>query len=506
MSSSFAQQTLLNENGGFETGDTTGWETGGVTAEVISGDDVLHGNYSLHVYNLSTVNAWASQARALAGYTFEQGKVYTFSCFIKTEPGVTRNMSMRFQEHGTWTVFPAKNITINDKWMEYYITTDVLTRTYTPAGAVWEFGTSAEEIWFDEARIYEGEYVPTVLIDPPNAKKPDPAAGATDVHRDVILNWMPAEIAVTHDVYFGEMFEAVNDADTSNPLSVLVSQNQIPNTYDHLGLLKFGQIYYWRIDEIDADGMVHKGDVWSFTVEQFAPQITDITATASSFALDQGPEKTVDSSGLDEFDQHSIIGTDMWLSAFGGVQPTWIQYEFDKAYALYELWIWNSNQQIEPQLGVGIMDVMIEYSLDGEDWTKLDDNDFVLNAATGTPDYSANTIIDMKRVVAQFVRLTPNSNFKSILEQYGLSEVRFFFVPVTASDPAPAMGESDMPLDVILDWRAGREAVKHEVYFSKDKAEVIDGTALVDTVDITRCARKGRRSMGILYDRELQYR
>jgi hypothetical protein len=58
----------------------------------------------------------------------------------------------------------------------------------------------------------------------------------------------------------------------------------------------------------------------------------------------------------------------------------------------------------------------------------------------------------MKSVVAQFVRLTPNSNFKSILEQYGLSEVRFSYIPVTANEPAPAVGESDVPLDVTLDW------------------------------------------------------
>jgi hypothetical protein len=38
-------------------------------------------------------------------------------------------------------------------------------------------------------------------------------------------------------------------------------------------------------------------------------------------------------------------------------------------------------------------------------------------------------------------------------------------------------------VDTDLSWRAGREAVTHEVYLSTDEAAVTEGTALVDTVD-----------------------
>jgi hypothetical protein len=486
LSSSFAQQTLLNENGGLETGDTTGWEFNGVTTEVISGDEALQGNYSLHVYNLSTVNAWASQARALAGYTFEQGKVYTFSCFLKTEPGVTRDMSMRFQENGTWTVFPAQTITINDEWMEYYITTDVLTRTYTPARAGWEFGTSAEEIWFDEAKVYEGEYVPTVLIDLPNAKMPNPADGATDVRRDVILSWMPAEIAGTHDVYLGTMFEDVNDAERSNPRSVLVSQNQIPNMYDPPGLLEFGQIYYWRIDEVAADGMVFKGDVWSFTVEPFAYPIENIIATSSSNTPAQEPEHTVNGSGLD--DSGLLHGNDstgtMWLSSSTEVQPSWIAYEFDRLYKLHKMWIWNYNDSWEQAIGVGIKDATIEYLMDGNNLTTLGTT-HEFTQSPGTADYAHNTTIDFEGVPVKRVKITANSNWGDILKQYGLSEVRFLYVPVAAREPSPVSSATGVETEVVIGWRAGREAVTHDVYFSDDEQAVIDGTAPVETVTET---------------------
>ena len=108
---------------------------------------------------------------------------------------------------------------------------------------------------------------------------------------------------------------------------------------------------------------VFKGDVWSFTVEPYAYPITKVTATASSSQAGMGPEKTVDGSGLNALDQHSTEAKDMWLSA--GAQPNWIQYEFDKAYKLHELWVWNSNQLIEAFVGFGAKNVTIEYSLDG---------------------------------------------------------------------------------------------------------------------------------------------
>ena len=44
-------------------------------------------------------------------------------------------------------------------------------------------------------------------------------------------------------MYFGTSFEDVNDADTTNPLGVLVSQAQDANTYDP-GNLDFAQTYY----------------------------------------------------------------------------------------------------------------------------------------------------------------------------------------------------------------------------------------------------------------------
>jgi hypothetical protein len=99
---------------------------------------------------------------------------------------------------------------------------------------------------------------------PVHAYNPYPADGTTDVPLDVTLSWTPGKTARIFNVYLGTDFETVYQANTNNPLDVLVSQNQDPNTYSP-GRLNTSQIYYWRIDEVDSDGTIITGTVWTFT-------------------------------------------------------------------------------------------------------------------------------------------------------------------------------------------------------------------------------------------------
>jgi hypothetical protein len=184
------------------------------------------------------------------------------------------------------------------------------------------------------------------------ARDPTPADKATDVLRDVVVSWTPGREAQKHDVYFGTVFDNVNNASRTSPLGVLARQAQDANSYDPPGLLDLGQTYYWRVDEVGASSNVTKGNVWSFTVEPVAYPIKNITATASGSSNAQsGPEKTIDGSGLNAADQHSVVEDDMWLSSSD--DPVWIQYEFDKVYKLSELWVWNFNTTFEPDQGYG---------------------------------------------------------------------------------------------------------------------------------------------------------
>ncbi len=306
------------------------------------------------------------------------------------------------------------------------------------------------------------------------AVEPTPAVDQTDVPRDVGLSWTAGEFAKTHDVYVGLSFADVNTASRTNPAGVLASQGQSESRYAPAGL-QFGQTYYWRVDEVNAppSATIVKGEIWSFTVEPLGYPILKATATAASAQAGMGPENTVNGSGLDQSDQHSTEPRQMWVSA--GVQPNWIQYQLDKAYKLSELWVWNSNQIIESFIGFGAKNVKIECSVDGSTWTELQ-NVPEFAQGMGVPTYAHNTTINLGGVLAQYVKLTITSTWGG-LPQGGLAEVRFFYLPVQAREPQPAAGATGVDLDATLNWRPGREAASHQVYFSADKDAVTNGTA-----------------------------
>ncbi len=306
------------------------------------------------------------------------------------------------------------------------------------------------------------------------ASKPSPEDKATDVPQDVVLSWDPMETAATRDVYFGTTYEDVNDASRANPGEVLVGRGQTATTFDPGGL-EYGRTYYWRVDEVNAtpDATIFEGDVWSFTTEPFAYPVSRITARASSGQTGMGPDKTIDGSGLSPNDEHSNDMMTMWLST--GTTPNWIQYEFDDVYKLYELWVWNSNSPIEIGMGLGAKNVKIEYSLDENIWTELADVPEFAPAAS-LPAYAHNTTVPFGGVMARYVRLTIENNWGGKTTQTGLSEVRFFHLPVQAREPEPTDGATNVRVDADLIWRPGREAQSHEVYFDADADAVAAGT------------------------------
>jgi hypothetical protein len=302
-----------------------------------------------------------------------------------------------------------------------------------------------------------------------------PGDGTTDVLRDVTLAWNPGEFAVSHDVYLGTALDAVSDgaADT------LVSQGQSDTTYD-AGVLAFGQTYYWRVDEVNGvpDRTVFKGDVWSFTVEPTAiPIDTPIIATASGSNPGMEPGKTVDGSGLDMMDQHSAAGTDMWLAVTAG---SWIQYEFDKAYKLHAMQVWNSNQIIEAFIGFGVKEAIVETSIDGVTWTAVQGVPQFAQAP-GAATYQANTTVDLSGMTAKYVKISPQSAYGTT-GQAGLSEVRFSAVPTNARELLPEDGSVIAGAEATLTWRGGREAASHQINLGTDPDNL---TSIGTTPDVS---------------------
>jgi len=319
------------------------------------------------------------------------------------------------------------------------------------------------------------------------ASKPNPANEAVDVPPDVALGWVAGEFAATHDVYFGTSSSDVDDATGANPMGVLVSQGQTDTTYDPDGLLDFETTYYWRVDEVNAapDDTIFEGTVWRFTTEPVAYAIEGVLASSSvASQAGAGPENMVDGSGLNAAGEHSVDSADMWLTTTT-TTPFVLTYAFDKVYKLHEMLVWNYNVQFELALGFGIKDVSIEYSTDGVEWETLGDTVFA--QGTTRDDYTANTTVAFDGVAAQSVRLTVHSGYGP-LGQFGLSEVRFLRIPAQAREPEPTDGATAISPTTVLGWRAGRDAISHEVYVSPDEQAVVDGTALVGTTDESRYA------------------
>jgi len=334
------------------------------------------------------------------------------------------------------------------------------------------------DILIDQIIIME-DVAPPVL-----ASLPSPIDEGTDVRRDVVLSWTPGIYADTHNVYFGTDFNDVNDA---NLPGLIYSLEQSQNYYPTSGTLALdlGQTYYWKVDEVNdarAPGL-WEGEVWQFTTEPYAyPLPSDrIDANASSYTAGKEPENTIDGSGLDANDMHSTATADMWQSGTESPGSAWLEYEFDKVYKLHEMWIWNYNGEY-PLTWYGLKEVVIEYSTDGDSYTTLGTT-HIFNEATGEPNYVHNTTIDMAGVAAKYVRITANSNHSTgAFSQYGLSEVRFFYIPMRAREPDPDDGQANTPIDVTLEWRAGREAAQHKLYMSTDEQAVIDETVAPNTI------------------------
>ena len=90
------------------------------------------------------------------------------------------------------------------------------------------------------------------------ATDPNPPDGATDIDITADLSWIPAPLAVSHDVYFGTV--------TPPPFV----GNQAAAAFD-LGTMTYMTTYYWRIDEVNKWGTATTGQIWSFTTVQFPP-------------------------------------------------------------------------------------------------------------------------------------------------------------------------------------------------------------------------------------------
>ncbi|MHC4566348.1 MAG: sugar-binding protein [Planctomycetota bacterium] len=142
---------------------------------------------------------------------------------------------------------------------EYMVTDTWDNNNHGTLQAIDLYGNSASSIYYDDIMIEA----------PPGAYDPEPADGGTHAATWVTLRWGPGVGAVSHDVYLSDNYDDVSDgaAEAFRGNQTAVSLVAGFPTFPYPDGLVPGTTYYWRIDEIGADGTVtDEGDVWSFMV------------------------------------------------------------------------------------------------------------------------------------------------------------------------------------------------------------------------------------------------
>jgi len=104
---------------------------------------------------------------------------------------------------------------------------------------------------------------------PGQASNPSPADSAVDVDTEVILSWTPGANADSHNVYFGTeldfRFGEELPVNPELPFGRAFMGNQTETEFDP-DWLRPNTTYFWRIDEVNSNGM-RTGLLWSFTTK-----------------------------------------------------------------------------------------------------------------------------------------------------------------------------------------------------------------------------------------------
>ncbi len=156
--------------------------------------------------------------------------------------------------------------------------TQRVTNNYDAATAYIEF--EAEEnkpvkfVFYPNYDNYEADAINVIInglaLDVPNlakqAKSPSPEN--LDIHVDAAdgnytLRWKSAPDAVTHRVYLGTDSLTVAQADKGS--SCYKGEQAKADTTFAAKDLSPRFYYYWRIDEVEADGTVTQGEIWKFS-------------------------------------------------------------------------------------------------------------------------------------------------------------------------------------------------------------------------------------------------
>ena len=207
----------------------------------------------------------------------EQGVTYTISFMARADAPRTITVRLQGRSTNNWTTFWSQS------GIQLTTAPQTFTFQYQHTGATvggtgnynndidWCFdqGGSDVDAYYDH--IWLGVGAPPAPSAVVSAHSPSPADGTIYTETWVVLGWTPGGTAASHDVYFGEVFADVNSGAAiafrgNQPTAQVFFGLGMPGDPYPAGLVP-GTTYYWRIDEVEANGTTkHKGTIWSFFI------------------------------------------------------------------------------------------------------------------------------------------------------------------------------------------------------------------------------------------------
>jgi hypothetical protein len=348
---------------------------------------------------------------------------------------------------------------------------------------------------------------------PGQASNPSPANSATDVSIDADLSWTAGSNTTSHDVYFG----------TSSPGSF--QGNQTAATYDP-GTMANDTTYYWRIDEVNAQGTTG-GNVWSFTTAAAAAGDVEIIGSWTS-----GTSHT-EEAGTDRaliFIAHaesSADTSDLGSVTYGGQSMTKVvernmhfSYSaYTCAFILDEAGIdaatsgtfspsWNTSPSGTPAYTSVFLQNVNQTTLTGATGTggtttttaetpalTTSDGDMAIVAGTCGNDATYSTINGFTEAIevapssadgiggylsAIGSNVTPgvshtNVNRQSVIGFVVQAGAGGPTPPGQASNPGPANSATDVAINADLSWTAGTGSTSSDVYFGTSSPGAFQG-------------------------------
>lgn len=150
------------ENPGFEDGVLQPWNKYGANAvtSIVGNRDVHTGKRALRIDVAGPgENFWSAGLQYKPpGVVFEDGVLYTWSFFAKSDPPVEVNLKPELAQD-PWTGFGAKRAFLVEEYQEYW-TEWTPPNDVNPASLTLHVQFDKSTIWIDDARWYKGAYTP----------------------------------------------------------------------------------------------------------------------------------------------------------------------------------------------------------------------------------------------------------------------------------------------------------------------------------------------------------